>query len=234
MQLYKIFVVFMLSFMENSISAKMEKVLLKRYNNVVNRCFDANKNAEPAYQCSGLVIRGIKNGKGGLEYAWSLKNSSIKIKSFSFAFLRRDQFFDRFPCDYEAGFILYPNFETPKNKFFQKVRCAFPLDGHTDGRTDRGCGQHFKDETGLSKRCDELGVTTIEKWSHNYHSWTDHEDLITKQCAFDMTKVTAARDFEIVGQANNYIRANTKEHFLKNNELLMTAWNENQPDKIVF
>lgn len=224
MQLYKIYVVFILSFIVDSISVNMEKVLIERYNKVVKKCFDSKGNAKPSYDCSGLITRGIRNGKNGLKYAWSINSAR---KTFSFAFLRRDQLFNHFPFDYGAGLILYPHLEIPKNKLSVKIRCAFPLDGNTFNRANDGCGQSSGDKTGLSKHCDALGITTIKKWIQTYN-----DNLSSKQCAFDMTKKTAARDFEIACQANSYIRANSKKYFLNNNELLMNAWNVNQPDKL--
>lgn len=53
-------------------------------------------------------------------------------------------------------------------------------------------------------------------------------NLDGRQCAFDMTKSTAARDFEVVLGANKYLRENTNFGY-RNNELLFDAWDSNKP-----
>lgn len=40
-------------------------------------CFDRNRNKRPAYECSGLIIRGVYNGGIGRKYAWS-KTETIR------------------------------------------------------------------------------------------------------------------------------------------------------------
>lgn len=219
--------------MEDSIiSAKIDETLMKRYNSDVTKCYSSKKQETPGYECSGLVIRGIRNGKGGLKYAWSLNRLYKKKGAFSFAFLRRDQFFTRFPRDYEAGFILYPLSDIPRKKSSYKVYCAFPLDANTDARAGHGCGEHLPDRSESSKHCDVLHVTSLKKWIEQHNKLLISGDLVGKQCAFDMTLTTAARDFEIMAKANAHIQNHSSKYFLRNNELRIQVWDETKPHKL--
>ncbi|AZS50070.1 hypothetical protein DM558_04435 [Entomomonas moraniae] len=195
--------------------------LKARYNDSTKICMGD----KPAYQCSGIMIRGI-NQANNLPHAWSLKPENKQKESFSFAFLRHDQPFSSFPRGYDSGIIMYPQLKTPTNKNTYKVYCAFPIDGGTDGRTGHGCGIYNNDP--MSNHCDKVGITTYNAWVNNFNRIMNSNDtnFVGRQCAFDMTISSRGKDFDIIRQANQYIQKNSTKYYMRNNELLVHAWNE--------
>lgn len=195
--------------------------LKARYNDSTKIC----SGDKPAYQCSGILIRGI-NQANKLPHAWSLKPENKQKESFSFAFLRHDQPFSSFPRGYDSGIIMFPQLKTPAGKNTYKVYCAFPTDGGTDARTGHGCGTYNNDP--MSDHCDKVGITTYDAWVSNFNRIKNSNDtnFVARQCAFDMTISSRAKDFDIIRQANQYIQKNSSKYYMRNNELLVHAWNE--------
>lgn len=181
---------------------------------------------KPAYQCSGIIIRGI-NQANNLAHAWSLKPENKQKESFSFAFLRHDQPFSSFPRGYDSGFIMYPQLKTPVGKNTYKVYCAFPTDGGTDSRSGHGCGMYNNEA--MSNHCDRVGITSYNAWVNNFNRIinSNNPNFVDRQCAFDMTIASRAKDFDIIRQANQYLQKNSSKYYMRNNELLVHAWNEN-------
>lgn len=202
----------------------ISKDLLARYNKEVKTC----ANNEPAFKCSGIMIRGV-NQANKLPHAWSLKPESKKKESFAFAYIRTDQQFSSFPRGYDSGFIIYPHLHTPPNKNTYRVYCAFPLDGGTDSRAGHGCGKSIDDTSGTSQHCDKQGIDTFAKWVVHFNDImnSNNKNFITRQCAFDMTLSNSGNAFDIIKQANQYIQKNSSKYYMRNNELLLNTWNEN-------
>lgn len=216
MQLYKVYSIFILPLLGGAISGDIAETLLERYNNLVDKCVDSDKSPKSAHECSGIVIRGTRNGAN----AWNLRPIDKHKNSVSYTFLRRDQFFDRFPHYYVSGYILYPQLSTPKQKNRYTMYCAFPLDAGTGARhINNGCGLF----------CDDLGVTSFKDWIKIYGNGSHGED----HCAFDMTKPKiAAKNFKIVSEASQYIRNNYPPHSPSNGEMLLPLWNDQEPAKL--
>lgn len=113
---------------DTNTSDDIAQKLIDRYNDVRDECTDENNNTKPAFECSGLIIRFVANvGDGQQKYAWSKKKSNVRKNAFSASFLRRDQQFSEFPQGYDSGFIYYPHWQTPSNKYSYPVYCAFPI-----------------------------------------------------------------------------------------------------------
>lgn len=204
--------------------------LRDRYNDVSNECIDQNNDSHPAYKCSGILIRGVDDIH---KFAWSLKPYNKEKNSFSVSFLRKDIPFSRLPRGYDAGLILYPHLKTPRQKKTYDVYCAFPVDAYTEYRDDHGCGKSNIDPTETSKPCDAQGIKTFSDWTMHYNriesSTTPRFDI--RQCGFHMNKQTASEDFTLILKANSYLRGE-KNYALRNNELLVHAWDENRPNDL--
>ena len=202
-------------------NANIANDLKARYSDSTKIC----SGDKPAYQCSGIMIRGI-NQANKLPHAWSLKPANKQKESFSFAFLRHDQPFSSFPRGYDSGIIMYPQLKTPTDKNTYKVYCAFPMDGGTDARPGHGCGMYNNEA--MSDHCDRVGVTSYSAWVNNFNRIMNSNDsnFISRQCAFDMTISSRAKDFDIIRQANQYIQKNSSKYYMRNNELLVHAWND--------
>lgn len=199
--------------------------LKARYNDKRMACWKKGK-IKPAYQCSGLLIRGVNNLQK-LTYPWSLKPENKARDSFSVAFLRKDTRFSSFPHGYDSGFIISPHLQTKARKNTYKVFCAFPLNSHSDGRKGHGCGRSDRDPSGTSGHCDSQGINSFNKWVAHYSKIENGRGhLMSAQCAFDMTKRSAAADFALTIRANTYIRDHSTKYSCRNNELLIHGWNE--------
>lgn len=217
---------------QSNCNGDVAKRLKKRYYDDRMKC-ETSKKTRPAYECSGLIIRGVSGIHNTLKYAWSLKSGNKIRRSFAAAYLRKDTPFHSFPRGYDTGFIIYPHLETPRKKNKCDVLCAFPLDAHTDARGgSHGCGQSRDDPSGTSRHCDVQGITSFGKWKHHYksimHSW--NRNFVTRQCGFDMTKRDAAKYFAITLEANSYLLTHSFPFI--NNEILIRSWNENRPENL--
>lgn len=205
--------------------------LKSRYDDLSSVCLDSENRQRPAYECSGLIIRGINFDPNQMKYPWSKKESNIRTNSFAYSYLRADQQFSRFPRGYKAGFFIYPHLKTPptfeENKL--NVFCAFPLDAFTDMRNgSHGCGQNRRDDTGSSIECNLQGIDSLEKWVSHFQNITNSEntDFNHRQCGFDLTTENAAEAFQIVVAAKIYLRENSNRYAYQNNEFRIEAWDE--------
>ncbi|WP_150667128.1 hypothetical protein [Pandoraea anhela] len=125
---------------------------------------------KPGFYCNGILIRVAEANP--LFHAWDPSPQSMARNGVSFTYLRADAHVTVLIEDRGAtGFIVKES--SAPAAYPLTVRCSFPSDGWTGGRTD-SCN------AGTDPRlCDELGVTTIATWQQHYlpsELWT--------QCAF--------------------------------------------------
>lgn len=225
---------------DNSTSDDIAQRLIDRYNDVRLECVDKCNNKKPAFQCSGLMMRGLaKVGDPGSQqnYAWSKKKSNVRLNKFSVTFLRRDQRFSSFPHGYESGFIYYPHLQTPSDKNSYRVFCAFPIDAWSDFRKgDHGCGRYYRDASRKSDDCIAQGINTLAKWTKNFQCVTKGKnakfEFAKWQCGFDMTTKDAHTNFALVLEAKKWFRHYSRKYSWYHNELVIRAWNEETPRKL--
>lgn len=201
--------------------ANIVEELRERINHVTDECLDAENKTQPAYMCSGVLLRGI-HLREGMEFAWSLNPVDTAKKSFSFAYLRRDVKFKKMINNYKAGFILYPHLKTPPHKSKQRVLCSYPDNAVSGLREDRGCGRQMPpfDETGVSRPCHTQNITTASQWLKHFNS---NRNNSVYMCGFSMMEETAARDFATCLHVQTLLRNGS---IWMNNELLVEAWDE--------
>jgi len=204
-----------------------------RYNSVPDKCFDSNNTEKPAYECSGILIRGVRTDLK-MDYAWGFKNSDQQKDAFSLAYLRSDQVFSRFPRGYDSGYIVYPHLETPLQKNKYKVFCSFPMDAHTDAREGHGCGKSRRDRIEGSKNCHKQNIKTFDTWKSHFDSIMNsgNKNFVVRQCGFDMTKRSAAAYFDVSLKANRHIQSSATKYAFRNNELRMHAWSVKEAKNI--
>jgi len=140
------------------------KRLKHRYKSNRDWCHDKHKHRTPAYECSGIMIRGVGPK---LALPWDMKEKNKRKEAFSMAYLRHDQVFSRFPKDYTSGFIIYPHLKAPHGKKPYRVFCSFPLDAWTDERHHHGCGTTEKTHDKKSDTCRKQNI-------RSFHSWKTH------------------------------------------------------------
>jgi len=208
----------------NSTGDDIVKRLKARFNKAVNKCSIRGKD-KPAYECSGILIRGVRTDVK-LDYAWGMKDLNKKKEAFSVAFLRKDQKFDAFPRGYDSGFIVYPHSKTPKKKNAYKIFCAFPMDANADRRSGHGCGKNSIDHSQTGGHCHKQNIKSFDKWKTHFNNILGSRDknFVTRQCAFDMTSKSAAKYFEVALKANQHMQTHSKTYAWRNNELRMHAW----------
>nr|XP_018918087.1 PREDICTED: uncharacterized protein LOC109044707 [Bemisia tabaci] len=200
--------------------------LNERFNNEVGGC-EGPRGESPAYECSGILIRGVSSDRN--PYAWTLSKYSRETMSVCMGYLRRDAQWAGFPYGYVSGFIMYPQSKTPWTKTKTRVICAFPLDAHSDERTGKyACGESQQDTIGESGHCHAQGIFSFRDWLAHYHRVSFN--FSHTQCGFDMTAPQAPGLFRTFLKASNFVQ---NEPFdLKNNEILVYAWNENDVARI--
>ena len=219
--------------LKSSCKADIVQELMNRYNDVSFECLNDHGVAKPLYECSGIIIRGVRLYKNERKFPWSLKPSDKKMNSVPFAYLRKDFPFSRIFNAYEAGFILYPYLKTPAKKNTQQVLCAYPINALTDWREERGCGRSYlTDETGSSRPCHTQNITTFTDWLA--HSNKIQQRLFrSRQCGFNTSnEKTAVQNFAVTMQGNKYLQTVPEFDALYNNEMRLEAWNENHPEQI--
>jgi len=204
------------------------KRLYKRYNNLKEKCYK-RKHEKPAFECSGIMIRGVDPT---LKLAWNMKDLNKHKEAFSLAYLRRDQKFSRFPKDYTNGFIIYPHMFTPRKKWMYRVFCSFPLDAYTDFRHGHGCGMAHQFNNKKSDHCRKQDIRTFEKWKVHFKGIV--ESPTRGQCGFDLTRKSAAKYFALSLKAKRYIQDRSKyaKYAFRNNELRMHNWDETKAKRI--
>lgn len=149
--------IFILNSAEVMATAHTAKDITERYYNTRDDCGGPN---EPAFLCSGVLIRGTQYSQN--YHSWNPSPQSIKDQGISFSYLRRDSKFSHFARNYNHGVIFYPVYHAPKQKIDPDYLCIFPTDGATDSRSDHGCGM-FPGAPN-SQPCQDLGIFSGEKW----------------------------------------------------------------------
>jgi len=138
--------------------------------------------------------------------------------SFSLAFLRHDQKFSSV-LGSDSGFIIYPHLKTPKHKNTYRVYCSFPYDAVTGARRGHGCGTFNNNQ--MSNHCDKLGVKSYHRWKSYFHA---NLNRLGDHCAFDMTKTSAAKYFDISLRAKRHMAKHNPGIAFNHNELKMQSW----------
>lgn len=137
--------------------------LTDRYYNTPQDCGGPSR---PAFLCSGVIFRGTRYSTA--YHSWDPSPRSVQNGGVSFSYLRADARFDKLAYGYHNGFTVYPIFGAPSWVIDLDFLCAFPLDGATDARTDRGCGRRTDDTSGASNPCQGQGILSAQQWINRY------------------------------------------------------------------
>lgn len=156
--------------------------LRQRYDNTVRYC--DGKPSRPAFLCSGLVIRGLFPSEAYKFYEPSPASirGSVSSGGISASYLRRDANFPKLAYGYTSAVILNNVLLNPADHADPNYLCFFPVDGASEFRADRGCGD--SDRTGAREGwCQDEKVLTVDQWDAQYRSkFSNH----SAQCAFDV------------------------------------------------
>lgn len=135
----------------------------------------------PAFECSGLLIRGTENSDKF--NAWNPSPASQKSGGVSMSYLRKDSEYQDLGLLKSNGFVLKPNDFIEPGQRETKVLCFYPIDAWTDFRTDAGCGDNSRTSNRVEQICQNANIKTAEEWLKDYRSVrSDHE----RQCGFEI------------------------------------------------
>ncbi len=100
-------------------------------------CGDVGGQLQPAFMCSGIIIRGAS--PGATYNSWNPSPEDVKDGGVSFSYIRKDSIFKEIAVGQTSGFTLYPamgkyNYKGTQSKRPLSVRnVLFPLDGVDSG-----------------------------------------------------------------------------------------------------
>ncbi|MEK9497636.1 N-acyl homoserine lactonase [Photorhabdus sp. P32] len=210
---------------ETEVQNNIANRLTQQYNNTVKDCGDAQS---PAFLCSGVILRGTIRSNN--HKFWQPSSSSIKSGGVSFSYLRKDAKFKRLAYGYKNGFIVFPEHIAPKDSVDFSVLCAFPIDGYTNERANKGCGENITKAKDKGKSCQEQNVMNSDDWIKNYRK-VNSQDLF--QCGFNVTKDVdnpAIAFYQMLESIKKLPR--TPNIPPKQNEIRISTWEENDPSKL--
>ncbi|WP_336219515.1 HvnC protein [Citrobacter amalonaticus] len=182
------------------------------YNNVQDNC---GSSTEPAFLCTGVMIRAALPGAG--YHIWDPSPSALSTGGISFSYLRADDNSTRFVHNETSGFIFYPYYYAPEDKYTDiDVMCSFPLDADTVNRDQNGCGKHSGDYP-KSSPCQSQGIMTGQAWYEN-------DTSMDGQCGFDVSDnspYNTADGFLQSIKARTYLSESSRE---EQNEIRLKTW----------
>lgn len=181
------------------------QALQARYDDTRPDCADGG----PAYKCSGVIIRAIRDPDD--PKFWNPSPSNIDREGVSFSYIRADVGNERLAGD--AGLIMRP-LPGPSEQPLT-VRCVFPLNAATDSRI-KSCGS---EEVPLP--CHLSGVTDIPTWQAHFAEYTG-----TKACYFEPT----AQWFQFSIEVRKHFPYPDHRKFW--NEIVIAPWPQDIPGQL--
>lgn len=199
-----------------SIGAQTAAAMQNNFDATPQRC--AGENDNPAHACSGVLIRSTRPSPA--YHTWHHSQNSKDKGGVSFSYLRADIPIHRLAEDARSGFTLYPVQQRPKDSLHYDVLCAWPTDGDSWTREERGCGNNLQtDET--EAFCHLQGVTSAEDWIAHFRNSNDYK----RQCAFDLQhQDRTSAFFQSVRAKQLY----SQELPFSWNEVIIGTWDESK------
>lgn len=156
-----------------------------------DRTVDICPSGEPASNCSGVMLRGTTRANPALGQSWNVWDPNPKTVAkgaSSYSYARADVNFSQLAVQATNGFIIAPTEYICQGQQPSYVQCAFPQDGWTWERGDRGCG----DNTATASRedhCQNLGIHTGAAWVNDFRGRAPAAgNPLRTQCGFDMSR----------------------------------------------
>ncbi|WP_159388726.1 DUF2599 domain-containing protein [Pseudomonas sp. R32] len=198
----------------DEVGQRVATSLTQLYNNTTKDCGSLSR---AAYLCSGVVIRATYPSND--YHTWDYSPLSEKSGAVSFSYLRKDAEFRRLVSNLNSGFILYNTDIAPPGRLALDYLCYFPVDGGTNGRNNRGCGQSNKGP--VSDRCDKQGVTTGAEWYNKFNK--ENKDRLS-QCSFYLADDAASYSASTFWAGLQGGRLAVDETITQQNELRIATW----------
>ena len=214
---------------DDDLGLHVATLLQSRYDAIPYNC---GSSQTPAYQCSGLLVRGTK--AVAPHYPWDPSDQSLRDGGTSLSYLRADATFSRLAKTYDNGIVFYPPYQTPPNLDPLEILCSFPLDGETDSRPGlRGCaqiGQNPYSQVCQSREQPTGPIQTGEDWAAHFRA--GHFGSGENGCGFwlhsgamrpaGITDLSPADAFYASVKARTILQ---KELHDRPNEVVVATWN---------
>lgn len=210
--------------------------LTRNYYNTAVNCGSATA---PAFLCSGVVARTTNSGNFD---PWDHSEFSRSTGAVSFAYLRADAKFGAAPWGNNQarhGYVLYPNFQSPKGKLSPSIICYFPYDGATLYRSKpgaRGCRDSVTQFVyPLSKPCNEQNIFTAKAWLAHFRKVSYGNPYSCALMVNDALNEQAVANFNVGIQVRKNVELEAggpSFNFKDHNELRIAAWPENNPSSL--
>lgn len=209
-----------------SASANVADDLNANYNNTIQNCGSKD---DPAYECSGNLMRFTKNSTN--YHAWNPSKTSVNKNSQSFTYMRKDISFDlgiTASTFTTSGIIYYPSDFTSSLQDKADITCFFPTDAMSDLRIDNRCGATtVYPVPGIA--CQDQGIYTSDVW---YNKFINNIGLAAKsergpmQCGFNMSLsnpniTNRAQDFYEGLKSEMKLNANPEQRVVVSNEIVI-------------
>ncbi len=195
--------------------AATAQALQQRYADTVANCGLASM---PAFLCSGVLLRGTVYSP--LYHVWDPSPGSVSSGGVSFSYLRSDAKFRELSVGTVDGFIVTPWLQAT-HQYHLQVQCAFPIDGYSDQRSERGCGPSTS-YPGSSDLCHRQNIVTAAQWKVHFESIpASGRNRQLHQCAFSV------RDSDESYAANNFYQSLAAQRAISSlapNELRVQTW----------
>lgn len=197
--------------------AAVAAALNTRYAQTSRNCF--NSETAPSFLCSGIIIRGTTYGDNF--NVWDPSPSSVSKGFVAFSYMRTDA---RFPALYSHsnnGYIVRPVANALPGQIKLQYTCFFPIDGATEWRADKGCGQHSL-HGAISRHCSQQGITTADQFVAHYMANTPVREQ--KQCSFDVRDSSPYKTAVLFREAVAAMPRIPKNGVNDENELVAGVW----------
>lgn len=199
-----------------SIGAQTAEQMQNNYDTTPAQC---QGNAVPAHACSGVLLRSTKPSPH--YHTWHHSQNSKDKGGVSFSYLRSDIPTARLAADGRSGFTLYPLLQRPQGSLRYEMLCAWPTDGDTWERDNRGCGDN-RQTADTEAACHEQGVFTAEDWMARFRQSGDYK----RQCTFDIRRARVPERADAFYQSLRAKQLFAGELPFPWNEVVIGAWDE--------
>lgn len=195
--------------------------LYGNYNKTYPTC---NNGSLPAYNCSGIELRGTDHSSS--YFAWNPSPASVTSGGVSFSYLRADSKYSKLAYGYDNGFFVYPNNNKPEGKIALDVLCSFPIDAATGNREDAGCGMTYGHSESI--QCQLQGINDADGW---YNHYVQYNRSHASQCGFGLTDKYANVP-DAFHQTLLSMAKISSESINEQNELRIATWQQDIPTKL--
>ncbi|KNH15829.1 halovibrin HvnC [Pseudomonas syringae] len=215
----------------NNVQTLNGPAIATQLNTLYSRKFpNCNKtDSQPAFLCSGVTLRVTVKDPNNIYKVWDPSPASVKNGGVSFSYLRADSNFGRLAWGHGNGYILYPIFEAPTDKYDLDYLCSYPYDAWTWTRNANAVCVAHPTYPAQSQICHNAGVTSAEQWLTVWK--TPGGNPNQRQCGFDVSDDRNTLAGPAFYQSIRARGLAGVTGYNEHNEILIKTWNFRDPNK---